>query len=95
MGTGKESDKIARARASLEKKKAAVLRERARLKRLEVREAQAERKRETRRKILAGAFLLAHWTEEEIKAAMDDYLTKPRDRGLFGLPEKQNPKDHP
>jgi len=54
--------------------------------------AEVKRKRQddTRRKVLAGAVLLANvengtWPEAELKAMMDKALTRNDDRQLFGL----------
>ena len=62
----------------------------AQLRQLQAHEAKAERKRETRRKIIIGAIVRAaqtsqtdislDWLEEQIQA-----LTRPDDRALFGL----------
>ena len=62
----------------------------ARLRQLQTHEAKAERKRETRRKIIIGAIVRAaqtsqtdislDWLDEQIQA-----LTRPDDRALFGL----------
>jgi large subunit ribosomal protein L7/L12 len=93
MGT-KTQEQIARLRAEAEKaaerakKKAA---EAAALERkLKSREAAEERKRDTRRKILAGSMQLELASrDEEVKRrmliALDKYLTRDDDRSLFGL----------
>ena len=62
----------------------------AQLRQLQTHEAKAERKRETRRKIIIGAIVRAaqtsqtgislDWLDEQIRA-----LTRPDDRALFGL----------
>lgn len=62
---------------------ARIARDRARL-------SQDERRRDTRKKILAGAFLLqrveqGEWPRERFMAGMDAFLTSDRDRELFGL----------
>lgn len=49
-----------------------------------------DRKKDTRRKILVGAMLLAkaeedHETLSALTRQLDDYLTAKRDRDLFGL----------
>lgn len=56
------------------------------------RSAEAAKKRadDTRRKILIGAAILAKvergdWPEEKMRAMMDETLTRPDDRALFGL----------
>ena len=56
-------------------------------------EAEEERKRETRRKILIGeAFQNAAQKDPKVKSLMDgllnEFLDKERDRGLFGLPAR-------
>ena len=56
-------------------------------------ESQRERKNDTRRKILIGAVVLAsikqgRLTETELRAWMDEALTRPDDRALFGLSER-------
>lgn len=76
---------LARAEARLAKKEEGVLEEKARIKNLKKRETKRERDRETRRKILIGAYFKEKLPPEEIAAAMDTYLDKPRDRALFGL----------
>ena len=55
------------------------------------RESQEERKRETRRKILAGAMVLDRVARKELseklfKADMDRFLERDQDRALFDLP---------
>lgn len=49
-----------------------------------------EKKRDTRRKILIGAAVLARvqngqWPESDLKMMMDGFLTRPHERELFGL----------
>ena len=58
-------------------------------------EAEAERKRETRRKMLIGeAVRDAAKTDPKLKTWMDDllnaFLNKDRDRELFGLPGRSD-----
>lgn len=55
-----------------------------------------ERKRETRRKVLAGAWLFelierGEFPATEFERGMDVYLTRERDRELFGLRPKSEP----
>lgn len=50
-----------------------------------------ERKRQTRRKILAGAWVLGRAEADpdawhRLRKGMDGYLTRPKDRELFDLP---------
>ncbi len=66
-----------------DKLNARIARDRARL-------GQDERRRDTRKKILAGAFLLqrveqGEWSKERFMEGMDAFLTNDRDRELFGL----------
>ncbi len=49
---------------------------------------QQERKRDTRRKILIGAWLMDQKDTEFLREKMDRYLTRDNDRKLFGLPPK-------
>jgi len=67
-----------------------------RIKRLEAAEKTKERKRETRRKILVGAFYLDQAREsgqlQELVQKMDNYLNRPSDRELFGLETKTTNK---
>ena len=65
----------------------------AELQRARGRLAQEKRKRETRRKILAGAMALdrvarGEVSEQRFQADMDRFLDQPRDRALFGLPPR-------
>lgn len=60
---------------------------------LEAAEKTRERKRETRRKILVGAYYLNQAREKDQFSAlvtlMDGYLTRESDRGLFDLPPRK------
>ena len=65
----------------------------AEIQRVRSRESQEERKRETRRKILAGAMVLdrvaqGDLSEKLFKADMDRFLEREQDRALFELPPK-------
>lgn len=56
------------------------------------RESEKQRKLDTRRKILIGAMIIEGMKnsaeyEAKIKQNLDKYLTKNKDRVLFGLPE--------
>ncbi len=60
-------------------------------------EARRNRKADTRRKVLAGAVLLARIEEgrfpaSELLAWLDDALTREDDRALFDLPKKPERK---
>lgn len=74
------------------KKKQAQLK--AQIQALEAAERSREKKRDTRRKILIGAYYLdqAHQTNRfnEIVDIMDRYLTRESDRALFDLPARKN-----
>ncbi len=63
----------------------------ARIQRMEALETSHERKRDTRRKILVGAYYLDQAKEkgtmDKIHKIMTDYLTRKGDRVLFDLPE--------
>ena len=77
-------------RRKLQEKQARI---KAELQRLDARERQAERKRETRRKILAGAMVLdrvarGEVTEKLFLADMDRFLERDQERALFGLPPR-------
>ncbi len=63
----------------------------ARRQKIEARKRTLNSKSDTRRKILVGAAVLAmvdrgEWSEAEMLARLDQYLTRPDDRALFGLP---------
>ena len=65
----------------------------AEIQRVRSRESQEERKRETRRKILAGAMVLDRVARKDLseklfKADMDRFLERDQDRALFGLPPR-------
>ena len=63
----------------------------ARIQVMEARHKHAERKKETRRKILIGSYYLEQAIKnnnmEAIKNVMADYLTRNSDRKLFNLPD--------
>lgn len=59
---------------------------------LETKEKQRERKRDTRRKIVAGALALNHMEKNpnsdftrKMAALIEEYVAKPTERALFGL----------
>ena len=65
----------------------------AEIQRVRSRESLEERKRETRRKILAGAMVLdrvarGDLSEKLFKADMDRFLDRDQDRALFELPPR-------
>jgi len=76
-------DKLKQRKAQLE----------AQIQNLEAAEKARERKRETRRKILVGAYYLEKAKQEnrwsEVCQLMDNYLSRPSDRVLFDLPDKR------
>ncbi|MBV9825370.1 MAG: mobilization protein [Alphaproteobacteria bacterium] len=62
----------------------------AQLKALEAREKQAERKADTRRKVIAGALALEHFEKNRdsefgrlLYRLLDEYVVRPHDRALF------------
>ena len=72
----------------------------AEIQRVRGRAAQEARKRDTHRKILAGALLLdqvqqGEWPEERFLAALDKFLAKDRDRAVFDLPPRSTPPAKP
>lgn len=79
---------------ALKKKQAQI---KARIQALEAAEKNRERKRDTRRKILIGAYYLdqarANHEFDNMVKIMDQYLTRESDRVLFDLPPLQE-KDH-
>lgn len=57
---------------------------------LEAQQRDAERKADTRRKILVGALALEHWEKnrdsafaKQLHRLVDEYVTRPHDRALF------------
>ena len=62
----------------------------ARIQKAEALQKQRDRKADTRRKILLGAYFLdklrKDGTLEAIKPELDNFLTRNNDRALFGLP---------
>jgi chromosome segregation ATPase len=86
----KLDDRIATLQERLQQLKAQQQRIAARQKSIE---SQRQRKEDTRRKILVGATVLARIEqgripEAELRAWLDEALTRPDDRALFGLPER-------
>lgn len=64
---------------------------------LKAKETEAERKKDTRRKIVIGGAVLAKvrrgdWPYQQLVDLVDDVLTSDRDRALFDLPPKQTGK---
>ena len=79
--------------AALEQKKAQILNRLARLRSVE---STKTRKLDTRRKILAGACVLAEGERDtaaakRLRAALDEFLKLDRDRVLFGLKPRPKP----
>ena len=86
MPRAKPEDRI----RQLEERRARI---NAEIQRVRSRESQEERKRETRRKILAGAMVLDRVARKDLseklfKADMDRFLERDQDRALFGLPPR-------
>ena len=72
----------------------------ARIKNLEARDKAREKKRDTRRKILIGAFYMEQMEKSEeakkkILARLDGFLVRTNDRELFGLSEKKRTESSP
>ena len=81
--------------AELEKKKQQIANRIVRLRNIESTE---QRKLETRRKILAGAWILHRIDQDTddrlrlmLMQGLDDFLKHPRDRALFDLPARPKP----
>lgn len=72
----------------MEKKRRQIEKLRAEERALKAQLRHAERKADTRRKIIAGSWLLAQTNGDfrTLAARMDDYLTRDQDRELFDLP---------
>jgi hypothetical protein len=71
--------------ADLEKQEAQL---KARISREKARLREKERKQDTRRKIIAGALALEHKDgdfQHVLNRLLDEYVTRPDDRALFGL----------
>ena len=86
MPRAKPADRI----RQLEERRARI---NAEIQRVRSRESLEERKRETRRKILAGAMVLDRVARKDLseklfKADMDRFLDRDQDRALFGLPAR-------
>ena len=65
-----------------------------RLRKAQTRDRKKERKDDTRRKILAGAWLLDEMNQrpdfkEFVYKKLDSFLTRPADRALFELPSER------
>ena len=87
MPRAKPADRIQR----LEEQRARI---NAEIRRVKGRESQEGRKRETRRRMLAGGMVLAQvergeLSKEQLVAYMDRFLERDRDRELFGLSPRQ------
>ncbi len=66
---------------------------RAQIQQAKAAERTLEKKRDTRRKILVGAAVMARvengeWPKSDLKMMMDGFLTRPNERELFGLSEQ-------
>jgi hypothetical protein len=74
----------------------------AQLKALAARDKQAQRKADTRRKVIAGALALEHFQENPdsefgriMFRLLDEYVGRPHDRALFAyLPDRSQPHQH-
>lgn len=71
----------------------------AQIQQIKARHSQRQRKADTRRKILVGSYYLERAEREnrmeELKRAMDRYLTRNLDRALFDLPPLPEPDSAP
>jgi hypothetical protein len=70
----------------------------ARITRLDASESKQNRKKENRRKVLAGAAIFAkiergEWSEEGFRKMMDAFLSRPSERALFDLPILNEPSE--
>lgn len=59
------------------------------------REQAKKRKEDTRKKVLVGAMIMdkverGEWPKDKLHDALDQYLTRDRDRELFGLPSTKD-----
>jgi large subunit ribosomal protein L7/L12 len=75
----------------LEESKAKII---ARIEKVKARQGAETRKTDTRRKILVGAVILelvesGKWPKEKLLSLMDEKLSRPIDRALFGLSEPE------
>ena len=57
-------------------------------------ENKQKRKDETKKKILLGSYVQfkikeGKWNEDSVLKGLNEFLTKPNDRKLFGLPDKK------
>lgn len=73
----------------------------AKIKGIEARERQQTRKHDTRRKIIAGALALHHMEKnpedsfsKKLSRLLDEYVTRPHERKLFGLPPLPDEAEH-
>lgn len=83
--------------AELEGRKRAL---EAQMQAIQARRRATERKEETRRKVLAGAVVLAEAernpaAKQRLTALLDQHLTRPVDRAVFGLPAAPGPGAEP
>jgi len=86
-----QTDKTGRRLAALAERQARITAE---MQRIKARHRQQQRKDDTRRKILIGGLILAkidrgEMRQDQIKAELDSYLERDRDRALFDIPPRQ------
>ena len=87
-------------RAKLEAKREELNQE---IQRVRIQEQQQQRKDDTRRKVLVGAMILDgmedtesdQWPNGRLIDVLDSFLTRDRDRALFGLPWTSNANSEP
>ena len=84
----------------LEKLKLTIKQKQARVKQIEAIDRTRQKKKDTRRKIMVGAFFLEWMEKDEVFNAktltnLDKFLKRDIDRELFAFPEKEQPKPLP
>lgn len=69
------------------------------IRQMEAQELNRKRRDDTRRKVLIGAAIMARvnnqkndWSEDRLLAMMDNFLTRPKERDLFGLEPLSKPQ---
>lgn len=73
----------------IEADKALIAKLKARVQSQEARLKSEERKKDTRKKIIAGALALEHKDatfQDTLRRLLNEYVTKPQERALFDLP---------
>ena len=70
------------------------------MQRIKAQQRERDRKEDTRRKVLAGAAVLAEAertpeAQDRLMRLLDRFLERPKDRAVFGLPPRPVPGDPP